>query len=71
MTHASTDYSYLNTRRVAYDCGEFGTGVYVPVCPTCGRRVRADKIWEPSMTGESNATCSKCGRIKMPFEGYI
>jgi len=65
------DYSYENFRRVSYK----GGAQFVPVCPQCGRFVKADKtILENEITGvkkQSNATCKKCGRIEMPFEGYI
>lgn len=65
------------TRRVCYDCGdEFGLAVFVPVCETCGRFVKADdtldfkvKPFDDYEIG-FNATCSKCGRIKMLFEGF-
>lgn len=66
-----TENTYENFRRVAY--GE-GGATFVPVCPNCGRFVRADDIiYENEITGvkkQPNATCSKCGRIEMPFEGY-
>ncbi len=47
---------------------------FIPVCPTCGRFVKADA--EIQMRGDSeviepNATCSKCGRVAMLFEGYV
>jgi hypothetical protein len=47
---------------------------FIPVYPSCGRFVRAD----PSVTlrGDGqpsgpNATCTRCGRVEMPFEGYV
>jgi len=64
-------YEYENLRRVAYD----GGAVFVPVCPKCGRFVKAD---DSVMVNDSlslfpgyNATCSKCGRVEMPFEGFF
>lgn len=68
MTH-----EYENTRRVIYgaedDCAQ-----YVPVCPTCGRYVKADDNIVINGLGEPlkqpNATCAKCGRVSMPFEGF-
>ena len=66
-----TDYSYENMRRQVYESG----ATFVPVCPTCGRFVKADKtISVNEITGlkdEPNATCKKHGRVKMPFEGFI
>ena len=63
-------YEYENIRRVAY--GEDGA-TFVPVCQTCGRFVLADEtvkyseIWGPV----ANATCARCGRTKMIFEGFV
>lgn len=47
---------------------------FLPVCEKCGRFVKADA--EITFDGEgqpkgTNATCSKCGRIEMIWEGYI
>lgn len=61
---------YPEMRRVSY--GEDGA-TFVPVCPRCGRFVKADEsimMSEGGTIGEPNATCSKCGRIGMPFEGF-
>lgn len=64
-------YSYENTRRVCYE----GGAVFVPVCEKCGRFVKADKkIKVNDLSGlkdEPNATCKKCGRVKMIFEGFF
>lgn len=64
-------YEYENMRRVVYE----GCAIFVPVCTQCGRFVKADKkIYVNENTGlkdQPNATCSKCGRVKMPFEGFI
>lgn len=63
---------YQDTRRIVY--GEDGA-TFVPVCETCGRYVKADptvKISElKGLSDEPNATCSKCGRTHMLFEGFI
>ena len=65
------EYAYEGVRRVVY--GEGAT--FVPVCPKCGRFVKADKTIKMNIEGEvkqwTNATCTKDGRIEMPFEGYI
>jgi DNA-directed RNA polymerase subunit RPC12/RpoP len=66
---------YVNLRRVGYDCADGGTASFVPVCAKCGRFVKADKsIFTNEITGLSdkpNATCKRCGRTHMLFEGFI
>lgn len=66
-----SDYSYEGMRRISYESG----AVFVPVCLVCGRFVKADKeIFVNEISGlkdAPNATCSKCGRTKMPFEGFV
>lgn len=62
-------YDYENLRRVSY-----GDMVFIPVCMACGRFVKADAtVFFNEETGpkKPNATCSKCGRIGMIFEGYF
>ena len=65
-------HQYENTRRVVYE-GDGAT--FVPVCQYCGRFVKADpKIMVNEVSGlhpGPNATCSKCGRTRMIFEGFI
>lgn len=50
---------------------QYGTGedapIYYAVCPNCGRFVKPDKKSTIPEYLESNATCKKCGRVKMPF----
>ena len=68
-----SDYSYPNTRRVTYSNEDTGEAVFVPVCPSCGRYVRADDnitVVSTGLADQPNATCSKCGRIQMLFEGF-
>lgn len=63
-------HEYENTIRIQYE----GGATFVPKCVTYGRFVRADEIIEANETGlrdVPNATCSKCGRIFMGFEGFI
>ena len=63
-------YEYENTRRVTY--GEGMT--FVPVCEKCGRYVKADKTvyWsEAHGVKTPNATCARCGRTGMRFEGWM
>jgi hypothetical protein len=67
-----TDYSYANIRRVVYG-DERAT--FIPVCDICGRFVKADATIATNMEGAwikgPNAECHKCGRVVMPFEGYV
>jgi ribosomal protein L32 len=62
---------YPNTRRVVYEHG----AQFVPVCRKCGRYVKADDTIRYSegrgLANEPNATCSKCGRTKMLFDGFM
>jgi hypothetical protein len=61
-------YDYENTRRVVYA----GGATFVPVCERCHRFVKADPmvlVCEESTL--ANATCSKCGRTRMVFEGFL
>lgn len=65
------DFSYENVKRVVYD----GGATFVPVCKRCGQFVAADlKIYTNKIGGLSpkpNATCKKCGRTRMIFEGFM
>lgn len=66
------DYEYINTRRASYKNG----ATFVPVCMKCSRYVKADKAIKTDFEGslinnEPNATCSKCGRTEMLFEGFF
>ena len=68
--------SYENMRRIGYsDEGDsIGRAVFVPVCDTCARFVKADDtvmLSENGLSPENNATCSKCGRTHMLFEGFF
>lgn len=61
-------YEYENTKRLVY--GDEGA-TFIPVCEKCGRFIKADKIIYVNDRKKNNATCSKCGRTKMVFEGYV
>ena len=71
------EYAYESFRRVVYGDG----ATFVPVCAGifdqsegCGRFVKADKAVRMSESGlrsGPNATCKKCGRVEMLFEGFI
>jgi hypothetical protein len=60
---------YENTRRLVY--GDEDNATFIPVCEKCGRFVKADEIVFINDRKKDNATCSKCGRTKMLFEGYM
>ncbi len=64
-------FEYEGVRRVVY--GD-GGATFVPVCPKCGRFVKADMRVYIKATGlaqGTTATCSKCGRVEMSFEGFV
>ncbi len=61
---------YENTRRIVYQEG----ATFIPVCETCYRYVKPDEsvlINDTGLSKECNATCKKCGRTRMLFEGFI
>ena len=68
-------YEYENVRRVCYDTGDNGKLVFIPVCPKCGRFVKAHETVTVNGLGEyvskPNATCARCGQVEMPFEGFF
>lgn len=61
----------------AYESPYGGSLVFARVCPTCSRFVSPDPrvVFRESMDGaydfQPNATCSKHGRVTMPFEGDL
>lgn len=70
------DGEYENLRRVSYGEADSETGraQFVPVCVTCGRFVTADKtirFGSHTIAPGPNATCKKCGRTEMLFEGFF
>lgn len=62
-----------NTPMVCYGEGA-EVLAFVRLCPNCGRFIKADE--EVRINGfdqwieAENAVCSKCGRVKMIFDGY-
>mgnify|MGYP001610076632 CR=1 FL=1 len=66
------EFIYPDLQRVVY--GEDGA-MFIPVCPLCRRFVRSDKTitfnGEEGPKKQPNATCRRCGRVEMPFEGYV
>jgi hypothetical protein len=68
MTH-----EYEGVRLVAYGAGETLMS-FIPVCEICGRFVRADRSIAVNFEDQPvvpNATCTRCGRVAMLFEGHI
>ena len=70
-TRRAQMYEYEGLRRKVY-----GDGLtFVPVCETCGRFVKADDAVTVNGFGDlvqqPNATCSRCGRVAMIFEGWV
>jgi len=59
------DDLYENTHRAIY--GEDDEAlVFLRICRYCGRFVTAD---DTANRTDINATCKRCGRVLMPFEG--
>lgn len=52
-----------------------GDAVFVRRCEKCGRIVKADKTMtfqgEHMQPVEPNATCAKCGRVAMLWQGWF
>ena len=59
---------------VCYGPIDGGDAVFTRICPTCGRFVKADDEMmfrnDGEFNHEPNATCSRCGRVEMEFEGW-
>lgn len=70
-------FEYEGVRRIVFgEGGEENEGAtFIPVCKGCGRFVKPDKkvtlTYDGPPADKPNATCKKCGRIKMIFEGYL
>lgn len=66
-------YEYSeNVPVVVYGKGEL-CHCYYRICPKCGRYVSPDKATKiPEYQGnEPNATCKKCGRVRMTFCTWV
>jgi len=75
MAHLA-DSDYEGVRRICYGSSddEHGRAQFVPVCETCGRFVKADNVMHfqnETIAPGPNATCAKCGRTHMLFEGFM
>jgi len=67
-------YEYVNGPRITYGDSDEGLLCFVRVCEKCGRFVKADDTIRISIDGLDpgpNATCAKCGRTRMLFEGFF
>ncbi len=65
---------YVDAPRVTYVTGDEAVASFVRVCEKCGRFVKADDVVRVGFDGLDpgpNATCSKCGRTRMLFEGFF
>ena len=62
------DHTFENEPRLVY--GDDGA-TFVRRCEKCCRFVKPDQTVFVNDTERDNATCAKCGRTKMIFEGYI
>jgi hypothetical protein len=67
-------HDFEGDRRISYEGGVmFGDAVFVPRCE-CGRYVKPDptvQVGERGLKPGPNATCRKCGRVEMYFEGFL
>lgn len=65
------DIIFEGDKRIVYGDG----ATFVPKCVNCCRYVKPDdKVLISEAKGlskETNATCKKCGRTHMVFEGFI
>lgn len=59
----------------SYGDGQSGKCGFIRRCPKCSRFVRADKrIYILGLVGIDyypTATCRRCGRVEMPFLGFV
>lgn len=52
----------------------YGQLSFHAICPKCGEPVQADNsidCIEGGYVKQPNATCLKCGRVEMPFDGVV
>ena len=67
---------YEHVRRIVYGepDSEYAGATFVPVCSVCNRFVKPDatiRFCNDTIALGPNATCSRCGRTEMLFEGFI
>ena len=60
--------SYADVKGVWHD---YDGALFLSVCEKCHRFVKRDKKVYVNQPEKPNATCKKCGRTTMHFEGYI
>ena len=58
---------------IIYDSVEGYYPSFYRVCPKCGRFVKSDDSTQipQYLQDKPNATCKKCGRVQMPFCGWV
>lgn len=65
-----SDFQFIDEPREVYD----NDAIFVRRCEKCYRFVKADKqiyfTGRRDLDGRPNATCHKCGRTRMIFEGF-
>lgn len=65
------EYEFANERYMQYE----GGATFVRRCVLCFRFVKPDNTVKVNdavgLIDEQNATCSKCGRTKMLFVGFV
>ena len=61
------DFEFQNEPYLEYEEG----ATFVRRCEKCYRFVKADELVFVNDREKDNATCSKCGRTKMLFIGYL
>jgi len=63
-----------NTPMQFYDGNSVEVLAFIRLCPNCARFVKPDDTVKINGLGEvskeQNATCSKCGRVTMIFDGW-
>lgn len=64
-----------NERYISYDGEEEGDATFIPKCVKCSRYVKADDsikvhAWDGLLKDVPNATCKRCGRTQMLFQGF-
>ena len=76
MSIDGNEFLYEGVRRIVYggEDSKYAGATFVPVCVSCGRFIKADdsvRFQGDTIAEGPNATCSRCGRVEMLFEGFI
>jgi hypothetical protein len=69
------EHEYVDDRNYITYGDQYNPMVFIRRCPQCSRFVKSDEsVYSNENTGaitSPNATCSKHGRVSMPFIGYM